>query len=122
MSVGNNHSKGECCAGIFCENKTMELCVAHKCIICKHTVHILCGKQNLQTDEVECFACIDKAKQNTTATTNITETVTVVAAATTSKKTATSKKKAAIAQEKDAAFLEAVTESGYRTYRMVGSP
>jgi hypothetical protein len=95
MSVNNSRSKGRCCAGRFCQYETMELCVAHKCITCKNGVHVLCGQQNLETDQVECFACINKAKQSTTTTTNITGSSTILAAATTLKKAAASKKKVA---------------------------
>jgi hypothetical protein len=92
MSVGNSRSKGECCAGVLCENKTMELCVAHKYIVCKHTVHSSVENK------------IYKLMINTTTTTNIAGTCTILATATTSTKAATTKEKAAIAQEKDAAF------------------
>jgi hypothetical protein len=57
-------------------------------------------KQNLETDQVECFACIDKARQINTTTTTITGTSTILAAAT-SRKISTSKKKVTNAQEKD---------------------
>jgi hypothetical protein len=39
-------------------------------------------KPNLETDQVECFACIDKARQINTTTTTITGTSTILAAAT----------------------------------------
>jgi predicted protein tyrosine phosphatase len=75
-------------------------CVLHTNALPAKTWFTFCvEKPNLETDQVECFACIDKARQINTTTTTITWTSTILAAAT-SKKASTSKKKLTNAQEK----------------------
>jgi hypothetical protein len=68
-----NRKKGICCAGQLCKNPTHELCPRHVCKACKFTAHVMCSKQEMEGEIMECFLCIDGAKkpaaQSTTKTT-----------------------------------------------------
>ena len=58
------YPKGRCCEGSLCKHLDHELRPAHTCQKCKEIVHLLCGQENLLTDEICCNKCFASSEAN----------------------------------------------------------
>jgi hypothetical protein len=46
-----------CCAGVLCVNAQWGLDPSHKCTPCKKIVHMLCGLEDGDNEQVVCVEC-----------------------------------------------------------------